>query len=368
MYFEEKEVMKVSKSSSNRVKKIAIVGLPNTGKSQIFNNLTGEYTVVANYPLTTIEPKRTHCQIKNRCCEVIDTPGLHCLYIHSEEELIVRDMLFSEKPDVIIQCIDTKRLKQSLILTADLLELGVPIVITLNAIDETTRRGIWIDSSGLSRLLGVPVVELMALHNRGTAELKDAISNARNGKCGIRYGDILEEGISAIESKLPEDIDSKRKAAVLLLLQDSFLADNLKRVYGEEKITQIKEDVNRIRMEFRGNLAYAINNKRNKWVENITENIIRKQKITRGEFSQVFAHLCRHPVFGLPILMTFLFIMYFLVVDVANVFASWLDGTLWSPVQSLIENLVSSKFWSDFLIGDYGILSLGLAHTWFSLR
>ncbi len=363
MYIEDKEDIKVSTDNSNRVKKIAIVGLPNTGKSQIFNNLTGEYTVVANYPLTTIEPKRSLCQIKNHCCEVIDTPGLHCLYIHSEEELIVRDMLFSEKPDVIIQCIDTNRLKQSLVLTADLLEMGTPVVISLNAIDETTKRGIWIDSSGLSRLLGVPVVELMAVHNRGTAELKEAISNARNGKCAIRYGDILENGISAIESKLPEDIGSKRKTAILLLLQDSFLADNFKRVYGEEKITQIREVVNRIRMEFRGNLAYAINNKRNKWVEKITANIIRKQKLTRGEFSQVFAHLCRHPIFGLPILIIFLLIMYFLVVDVANVFASWLDGTLWSPVQNQIENFVSSKFWSDFLIGDYGILSLGLANA-----
>ena len=106
MFFEEKEIVKVSSNSSNPVKKIFIVGLPNTGKSQIFNNLTGEYNIVANYPLTTIEPKRTFCQIKNHRCEVIDTPGLHCLFIHSEEELIVRDMIFSEKPDVIIQCID----------------------------------------------------------------------------------------------------------------------------------------------------------------------------------------------------------------------------------------------------------------------
>ncbi|GAG07739.1 unnamed protein product, partial [marine sediment metagenome] len=237
MFFKEKEVIKVSSNNSNRVKKIAIVGLPNSGKSQIFNNLTGEYAVVANHPITTIEPKRTFCQIKNQRYEAIDTPGLHCLYIHSEEELIVRDMIFSEKPDVIIQCIDTNRLKQSLILTADLLELGMPVVISLNAIDETTRRGKWIDSSGLSRILGVPVVESVAVQNRGTEELKEAIINARNGKYGVRYGDIIEKGISAIESRLPENINNKRKASVLILLQDPFLLDNLKNAYGEGKIT-----------------------------------------------------------------------------------------------------------------------------------
>ncbi|MFC1562671.1 FeoB small GTPase domain-containing protein, partial [candidate division KSB1 bacterium] len=256
MHLKEKEDKKVNSNITNRVRKIAIVGLPNSGKSQIFNNLTDEYTLVANYPLTTIEPRRTHCQIKNHYCEIIDTPGLHCLYIHSEEELIVRDMIFSEKPDVIIHCIYAQQLKQSLILTADLLELGIPIVVALNAIDETSRKGIWIDSNELSRLLGVPVIELMAVHKKGMEELKDAISNARNGKRCIQYGNIIEKGISDLESKLPEDIHYKRKASVLMLLQDPFLADNLKKDYGEEKIKQLRKEVNKIRLEFRGNLAH----------------------------------------------------------------------------------------------------------------
>ena len=357
---EKNEIISVTQETA---RKIAIVGLPNTGKSQVFYDLTGEYTIVANYPLTTIEPKRTHCQIRNHCCEVIDTPGLHCLYIHSEEELVVRDLIFSEKPDVIVQCIDANRLKQSLILTADLLELGIPFVISLNAIDETTRKGIWIDSNGLSRLLGVPVVELMAMHGRGIEDLKDAISKARNGKSGVRYGNIIEKGISDIESKLPEDINYKRKVSVLMLLQDPFLEYNLKKVYGGEKIEQLRKEVNKIRLECRGNLAHVINNKRNKWVDNITEKVIRKQKITRGEFSQVFANLSRHPIFGLPILMSIILIMYFLVVNVANVISSWVDITLWIPAQNQIDNLISSRFWSDFLIGDYGLLSLGLANA-----
>ena len=93
------------------VKKIAIVGLPNTGKSQVFNDLTGDYTLVANYPLTTVELKRKICSIGNSQYEIIDTPGLHCLYIHSEEEIAVREFLFTEKPDGIVQCIDANRLK-----------------------------------------------------------------------------------------------------------------------------------------------------------------------------------------------------------------------------------------------------------------
>ena len=192
---ERDKAKKDNSSGSRPVKKIAIVGLPNTGKSQVFNNLTGEYTLVANYPLTTVEMKRTRCEIDGEPYEVIDTPGLHCLYIHSEEELIVRDMIFKEAPDMVIQCIDANQLKQSLTLTADLLELGIPMVISLNAIDETARRGVWIDSSGLSRLLGVPVVESIAVNGLGTKELKGAISKARRGKRFLQCGEIVDDGI-----------------------------------------------------------------------------------------------------------------------------------------------------------------------------
>ena len=114
-----------------------------------------------------------------------DTPGLHCLYIHSEEELVVREAIFSEKPDVIIQCIDANRLKQSFTLTADLLTLGIPLVISLNAIDETARRGTWIDSDGLSRILGIPVVESMAVHGQGTRELKEAVASPLSSSVAV---------------------------------------------------------------------------------------------------------------------------------------------------------------------------------------
>ena len=105
MLTRKKEGNTDSLNNATKFKKIAIVGLPNTGKSQVFNNLTGEYSLVANYPLTTIEINKTKSLIDGRTYEVIDTPGLHCLYIHSEEELIVRNMIFKEAPDVIIQCI-----------------------------------------------------------------------------------------------------------------------------------------------------------------------------------------------------------------------------------------------------------------------
>jgi ferrous iron transport protein B len=352
---------------SRSVKKIAIVGLPNTGKSQVFNNLTGEYTLVANYPLTTVEMKRTTCRIDGESYEVIDTPGLHCLYIHSEEELIVRDMILSEKLDIIIQCIDANRLKQSLTLTADILELGIPMVISLNAIDETAKKGVWIDSASLSRALGVPVIESIAVNGVGTRELKGAISKARRGRCTLRYGQIVDDGISAIESVLPEEASFKRKIAILLLLADPFVADYLRTKYGRDKVAQLESQVSRTGQQFRGNFGRALNNKRSRWADELTENTTRKQKITLGQFSEAFGRLSRHPVFGIPILLIVILMMYLLVVNVANVLAGWMDQTLWVPVESKIDTLVTIGWLNDFLIGDYGVLSLGLANAFLTI-
>jgi len=363
----EKKLKEGSSSSSSPVKKIAIVGLPNTGKSQVFNNLTGKYTLVANYPLTTVEMTKTTCRIDGESYEVIDTPGLHCLYIHSEEELIVRDMIFKEAPDIIIQCIDANQLKQSLTLTADLLELGIPMVISLNAIDETAKKGLWIDSAGLSRTLGVPVIESIAVNGVGTKELKGAINKARRGGCTLRYGQIVDDGISAIESVLPEQASFKRKIATLLLLADPFVTDYLRAKYGRDKVAQLESQVNRVRQQFRGNFGHALNNKRSRWADEITENTTRKQKVVLGQFSAAFGRLSRHPVFGIPILLMVIFTMYLLIVNVANVIVGWMDKTLWIPVEAKIDNLITIEWLNDFLIGDYGVLSLGLANAFLTI-
>ncbi|HIJ58061.1 MAG TPA: ferrous iron transport protein B [Deltaproteobacteria bacterium] len=353
------------KKSSNpsSAKKILVVGLPNTGKSQIFNNLTGEYAVVANSPLTTIEIKRAHCRIEGQLFDVVDTPGLHSLYIHSEEELVVRDAIFSERPDVIIQSIDANRLKQSLTLTADLLTTGIPMVISLNAVDETARKGMWIDSDGLSRLLGIPVVESIAVYSQGTKELKKAVGRARSGKWDVRYGDVIENGLLSIESRLPEDLAYKRAVSLLLLIDDPFIADYLKKEYGDVTCARLRKEIDEIKMQYKGNISRVIINRRNRWIDDIVDEVVKKQKVSLEGFSQSVARLSRHPVFGIPILLMVVCTMFFLVVNVANVASEWMNNRLWAPVQGAINGIFPAGFWHDLLIGDYGVLSLGLANA-----
>lgn len=351
------------RNGEQTVRKVFILGLPNTGKSLIFTNLTGQFTIVANAPLTTISMKKASVDIDDRSYEIVDTPGLHSLYIDSEEQIRVRNAIFRENPDVIIQCIDANRLKQSLILTTDLLELGIPMVISLNAVDETLRKGIWIDSDGLSRQLGVPVVESMALQARGTRALLGALQRAAKGNRGISYGTIIESSLASMGSRLPADLSYKRIISLLMLMNDPLIAHHLEETSGKSLVASLTEEADRIRRQFKGSIHRVVNNCRGRWVDDVVAAITRKPEAASRELSETLARLTRHPLFGIPILVLVLYLMFFLVVNVANVLADLMNAALWGPVEETIAGIAPKGFWHDFLIGHYGILSLGLANA-----
>ena len=356
-------------ATENARLKIGIVGLPNSGKTQLFNNLTGTYNVVANAILTTISHKKTTCEINDYLCEITDTPGIHELLAQTFEEASTRDYILGEKPDVLIMCMDSNRLKQSLNLTLDLLELGIPIIIALNAIDETCRRGILLNARKLHLFLRVPVVECIALSGQGMDELKEAIFQTKGIKWEFKYGSVIDNGIDQIVHKLPTGIPNLRKIARLLLLNDPYIIDFLKKFENvtDQNIQEIQTCVNQTRKEFQGNIARVVNTRRNQWVDDIANEVIIQQNLTPHEFEKTFARLCRTPLTGIPILLFIIYLVYLGVVNCANVIAEWMDITFWAPIQDFINALVPAGFFNDFLIGDYGILSLGLANAFITV-
>ncbi|MBF0477919.1 MAG: ferrous iron transport protein B [Candidatus Omnitrophica bacterium] len=357
---QEKVVSPQSIPDMNNLKKVAIIGLPNTGKTQIFNNLTGEYNIVANYPGTTIEMKRSVARINDQYYEIIDTPGLHCLYIHSEEEIAVRDMIFSERPDIIVQCIDASQYKQSFLLTAELLELETPMVVVLNSMDETARKGIWIDSVELEKRLGIPVVECIALRGLGKEELKKAIAKARTGSLDVKYGFQIENCINELTSVLPFDLDFKYKIASLYLLNDPFVEKYLESKFGAEKILSVRVAFNKFRRQLKGNVRQVITDKRSQWVNNLTETVVKQQKMIYQGFSHHFTQASRHPVLGIPIFLFFMAIVYLAVVYVSGAIDKFITFAAVTPVTGFINSWPLPVFWKDLLIGPHGILTLGV--------
>ena len=168
-----KEALK--EKAHGALRRIAIVGSPNVGKSVMFNRLTGAYVTVSNYPGTTVEVSKGKAKIGEEEFEVMDTPGMYSLLPITEEERVARSILLKAKPDLVIHIVDAKNLERMLPLTLQLIEAGLPVILVLNIIDEAERIGMKINLEPLEKELKIPVVATVSTTGRGIDILKGRI-------------------------------------------------------------------------------------------------------------------------------------------------------------------------------------------------
>ncbi|MDR7666455.1 ferrous iron transport protein B [Methanosarcina sp. Z-7115] len=203
--------------------KVILIGSPNVGKSSLFNALSGSYTLVSNYPGTSVEISRGKGRIGEREYEIIDTPGMYSLLPVSEEERVSQLLLFNEKPLVYLHVVDARNLRRMLSFTLQLHEAGLPLILVLNMMDEAKERGIKIDIDELSRSLGIPVVGTISSEGKGIEELKVTISEFIPGDNTQRidHGPEIEPYLAEIEILLEsvEEAGISKRALSLLLLQ-----------------------------------------------------------------------------------------------------------------------------------------------------
>ncbi|CAH2572443.1 Fe(2+) transporter FeoB [Planktothrix rubescens] len=161
----------------HKIPRIALVGMPNVGKSVVFNGLTGTYVTVSNYPGTTVEISRGEMKIGNTPIAVVDTPGMYSLIPITEEEKVSRDLLMGEWFDLVIHVVDAKNLSRMLPLTFQLIETGLPVLLAINMMDEARQLGLAIQTEDLETKLGIPIVTMAAALNQGLRLLKERIIN-----------------------------------------------------------------------------------------------------------------------------------------------------------------------------------------------
>ncbi|MDI6890301.1 MAG: ferrous iron transport protein B [Thermodesulfovibrionales bacterium] len=198
------------KKASEEKTVVAVAGQPNSGKSTIFNLLTGARQHVANYPGVTVEKKTGSYRFKGERFELVDLPGTYSLTSYSLEERIARDFLLHEKPALVVDIVDASNLERNLYLTFQLSEMGIPLVIDLNMMDIAERRGLEIDVEELSRRLGAKVVPTVGNRGKGKKELYEAIRETSKDKTRftpihIDYGKSIEPILNELEQKLSED-------------------------------------------------------------------------------------------------------------------------------------------------------------------
>jgi ferrous iron transport protein B len=337
--------------------RVMIVGLPNTGKSTAWNRLTRQYNLVANYPLTTLEVRSAAAPIAGTMREIVDTPGIHGLFVQSEEDAVVRRGLLEDPPAALVQCMDAHALKQSLALTADLAGLGLPLVVLVCSTDEA--KGTVVDLPALEQSLGCPVVESPA-PGRGIDVLREAIGRACPAVVEAGFGARQEEAIGRVERLIPLALPFRHKIAELFLLNDERIEADIAAIVPGWDAGPLKAAVAEAAAGFSESLTRTTAACRDRWVDDVVDRVVKHHGVEGAAFAETFGRLSRHPVWGLPILAAFLAITYFAVVYLAGWLASGLSAILTDPAVRLLSRIIPAGFWADLLIGDYGLLTLGL--------
>lgn len=294
--------------------KIALAGNPNSGKTTVFNNITGARQSVGNWPGVTVEKKSGLLKYKDMEIEVVDLPGIYSLTAYSIEEIVARNFLIDEKPDVVVDIVDAANLERNLYLAVQFLELGVPLIIALNMVDVSEARGITIDVKKLSEMLEIPVVATVARSNKGTSELLDQMVKLAVDKKGWKpanlcYGGDIITGINDIEKLLAQkDIYSnkypKRWLAIKSLEGDQPILDMIKKdeAIGQE-CSKICEKINKhIQVTLDQDAESLISDYRYGYIVGITKEIVKRKKESRLYLSDKIDMVITNRILG-PIIM-----------------------------------------------------------------
>lgn len=307
--------------------KIALIGNQNSGKTTLFNCLTGMNNKVGNWPGVTIEKKVG--LIKGTNYELIDLPGIYSLSPYSIEERISRDFIIEEKPDVIINIIDATSIERSLYLTTQLLELDCKIIIALNMVDILENKGISINENGLEKAFGTSVIKISALKEIGIKDLiKEIKLPNKKGTNKLKIFDTnLENIITNAEHELDKDTKNKRFIAIKLLEGDKYFnKNNLINHYSD---TDFEEIIATQRYQYIENIL-ALNLRKNNSIKNITDEI---DKILLNKY------------IAFPIFICIMFLVYYISVGVIGTYTT-----------DLIEELISkTKINTGVLLKNIGI-------------
>ncbi len=348
--------------------KVALIGNPNVGKSMLFHKLTGRYVIVSNYPGTTVEITQGVLRGMENVT-LIDTPGIIAFPPRGEDEAVTERVLLQNHLKTVLQVGDAKNLRRTLHLTVQLAEMGVPLVLALNMMDEAHALGLALNTEVIQQACAIPVVRTVATRGRGVVELIQAVNRAEKSALIISYPEILETKITEIEPLLPAAPISKRSLALLWLSNDSvserWIAERVPDPVFEQ-LVQIRSQLNDGK---NGLAAEIIQQTREEFIESITSQALIQTRPGRRSLGYTLGHLSTHPVWGLPILGAVLALMYWFVgVFGAGTLVGFLEEDLFNGILnpwliSQAERLIPSGIVLDLVFGEYGIWTMGLTYA-----
>ncbi len=344
--------------------RVAVIGNPNVGKSLIFNNLTGGRAHVGNWPGKTVEKKEGKCMYKNEEMEIIDLPGTYSLTARSVDELIARDYIVREKPDVVIDIVDASNLERNLYLTLQLLELEANVVIALNKYDIAKNLGYKIDVGALSKLLGMRVIPTVATTKEGMEKLKEAVVEAAREKetrrkVKISYGKTVDELISRVEQAIVKDKELSSRYPTRWLAIKALEGDEdvLKEIEGSLWKHEILEDSmsKKAREIFGEEPEVAFAEKRYEFISEIIPKVLKGARPLT--LSDLLDKAFLNKYLGIPMFLALWWALFRFTFDVSAPLSDLIDmvfGKLGETASASIPNEQVASFVADGIFGGLG--------------
>lgn len=341
--------------------KIALVGNPNSGKTTLFNSITGLSQTVGNWTGVTIE-KKSGKYLKNKSVSIIDLPGIYSMTSYTLEEKITRNYIINDKPDVVINVVDATNLERNLYLTTQLIECGVKMVIALNMEDELKRNGITIDSNKISEYLGVPVVSISALKGKNIDQLmKEAINtNDNNGLIKPIFNKAIEQTIEEV-SKVSQ---SKNKFYNIKLFEKDPIYIKELDVIKRDKINDIIDNVEK---ELGETSVEIISNDRYNYIESIIGDLQIKTKSKSQLITDNIDRIVTNKYLAFPIFAAIIFLMYYVSISwLGDLTIGWMEGAIIERFGGFMEEVLlgfNSPEWLVSLLIDGIIAGVGMVLT-----
>lgn len=362
----DSNIAQVNLSEKSKNINIALVGNPNSGKTTLFNFISGSREKVGNYSGVTVDIKKATISAKGYNFNFYDLPGTYSLTAYSKEEIYVREFIYEQTPDVVINVIDATNLERNLFLTTQLIDMDLRIVVALNMFDELEKKKLFLNKEELAKLLGMPLIPTISSKGIGIDDLIDKVIDVFEGKdqfsrhIHINYGKDLEDSISIVRGKIKEnkpitDKISSRFLAIKMLEKDEQVSGLLTSYPNYEAIKKsTQKEIHKIELLEKEESETVITNAKYSFIAGALKETFRNKKISDKTRSEKIDSILTNKFLGFPIFSAILFLIFYATFKIGAYPMDWIDrGVI--AFGDLVARLMPDGMLKDLLVG--GIIS-----------
>ncbi len=357
------EILKKSLKNNKKEINIAFVGNPNCGKTTLFNNISGAHEHVGNYSGVTVESRKKTRVFNNYKLNLVDLPGTYSLTTYTPEELYVRNFIFDEIPDIVINVIDSSNLERNLFLTTQLIDMDIKVVIALNMYDELIKKGDRFDYASLGKMIGVPMVPTVGSRGKGINKLLDKIIDVYEDNdptvrhIHINYGKELEKSISLIQKQIKRKENywltnkiSSRFIAIKLIEKDNEIKKAISKLSNYNDIISIaNERIKKLEFSFKDKTENIITDMKYGFIKGALKETYKTKNIENVDNSKIIDIFLTHKFLGLPIFIFFLWLMFYTTFNLGAYPVGWIESGV-EFLSNFVKNTMSNGMLKDLLV------------------